>query len=59
MQKSTTFGNAALAEKMVSRFGNHKESVKVEMKYAADVQSFVSKVKTAHRDAANSKLVFG
>lgn len=59
MQKSATFGNAALAEKMVSRFGEAKESVKVEMKYAADVQSFVTKVATAHREAAKSKLVFG
>lgn len=59
MEKQVTFGNADLARKMVTRFGADSESVKVEMRYAKEVQKFIRKVDAAHRKAAKSKLVFG
>ena len=59
MEKQMTFGNAELAKKMVSRFGEVQESVKTEIRYAADVESFIRKIEDARREAAKSTLVFG
>jgi hypothetical protein len=59
MEKQSTFGNADLAKKMASQFGTSQESVKVDMRYAKEVQAFILKVEDAHNNAAKSKLVFG
>jgi hypothetical protein len=59
MEKQSTFGNADLAKKMASQFGTSQESVKVDMRYAKEVQTFIRKVEDAHNKAAESKLVFG
>lgn len=59
MGKQATFGNAVLANKMVALFGEVQESVKAEMTYSSDVEAFIRKVRGAHQEAANSKLVFG
>ena len=59
MEKQATFGNADLAKKMASRFGMSSESVKVEMRYTKEVQTFIRKVEEAHQKASKSKLVFG
>jgi hypothetical protein len=58
MEKPATFGNAELAKIMVNRFGEVQKSVKAEMTYAADVESFLKKVQEAHKQAATSELVF-
>ena len=58
MVKQATYGNADLAKKMVSRFGNDQKAVKVEMRYAKEVEEFIRKVEKAHQRAATSKLVF-
>lgn len=59
MEKQTTFGNAELAKKIASQFGERCESVKVEMKYAKEVQHFIREIEEAHNKAAKSELVFG
>jgi hypothetical protein len=59
MEKQSTFGNADLARKMADKFGTSQESVKVDMRYAKEVQAFIRKVEDAHKKAAKSKLVFG
>ena len=59
MEKTSAFDHAALAKKMVSKFGTSQESVKVDMRYSKEVQTFVCKVEDAHKKAAESKLVFG
>jgi hypothetical protein len=59
MKKQSTFGNTDLARKMASQFGKSSESIKVEMRYAKEVQTFIRKVEEAHKKAAKSKLVFG
>lgn len=59
MEKQATFGNTDLARKMASRFGTSSETVKVDMRYAKEVQSFIRKVEEAHQKAAESTLVFG
>lgn len=59
MEKQATFGNTDLARKMASQFGTSSESVKVDMRYAKEVQTFIRKVEEAHQKAANSTLVFG
>ncbi len=59
MEKPSTFGNADLARKMASKFGTGQKSVKVDMRYAKEVQTFIRKVEDAHKKAAESKLVFG
>lgn len=58
MEKPATFGNAALAKKVASRFGS-RESVQVEMRYTKEVQQFIRKVEEAHTKAEKSTLVFG
>jgi hypothetical protein len=59
MEKQSTFGNADLARKMATQFGTNRESVKVDMRYAKEVQTFIRKVEEAHQKAAKSTLVFG
>jgi hypothetical protein len=59
MEKPATFGNVELVQIMLSRFGEVQKPVKAEMSYAAEVESFLSKVDEAHRLAATSTLVFG
>lgn len=59
MKKPATFGNAELAKKMASKFGTSSESVKVDLRYAKEVQTFIRKVEEAHQKAADSTLVFG
>ena len=59
MEKQSTFGNADLARKMAAQFGTSQETVKVEMRYAKEDETFIRKVEEAHQKAANSKLVFG
>jgi len=59
MEKQATFGNAELARKMASQFGTNLETVKVDMRYAKEVQTFIRKVEEAHQKAAESTLVFG
>lgn len=59
MEKHATFGNADLAKKMASQFGTSRQSVKVDMRYAKEVQRFIRKVEEAHQKAAKSTLVFG
>lgn len=59
MEKQATFGNAELARKMATRFGTSTETVKVDMRYAKEVQTFIRKVEEAHKKAAESTLVFG
>jgi hypothetical protein len=59
MEKQATFGNAELARKMATRFGTSTEAVKVDMRYAKEVQTFIRKVEEAHQKAAESTLVFG
>ena len=58
MDNRSTFGNAALAQKMASRFGAEPRTVQVRMRYAREVRKFIDKVEDAHRKAGNSKLVF-
>lgn len=59
MEKHTTFGNTDLAKKIASQFGKSHETVKVEMRYTKEVQTFLRKIDEAHEKAANSKLIFG
>lgn len=58
MKKQATFGNADLAKKIASKFGTKQDVVKVEMRYAKEVQTFLRKVEKAHNKAADSKLLF-
>jgi hypothetical protein len=44
---------------MATQFGTNRESVKVDMRYAKEVQTFIRKVEEAHQKAAKSTLVFG
>ena len=59
MKKQGTFGNADLAKKIASQFGTTQETVKAEMRYTKEVQTFIRKVNEAHKKAAESKLKFG
>ncbi len=59
MEKQATFGNADLARKMATQFGTSRETVKVDMRYAKEVQTFIRKVEDAHKKAAESTLTFG
>lgn len=59
MEKHSTFGNADLAKKMAKQFGTSHQSVKVDMRYTKEVQTFIRKVEEAHQKAAKSTLVFG
>ena len=56
MEKQTTFGNAELAKKMASKFGKKRKSVKVDMRYAKEVRTFISKIEEAHKKAAKVGL---
>ncbi|MEA2082684.1 MAG: hypothetical protein U9O82_00265 [Thermodesulfobacteriota bacterium] len=58
MKKTSTFGNAELAKKIVSQFGTSQKTVKAEMRYTKEVQTFILKVEEAHKKAAKSKLIF-
>lgn len=58
MEKQATFGNADLARKMATQFGTSHETVKVDMRYAKEVQTFIRKVEEAHKKAAESTLTF-
>ncbi len=59
MVKRSTFGNADLAQKMASKFGKSRETIKVRMRFAKEVKTFIRKVEEAHKKAAQSKLKFG
>lgn len=58
MEKQATFGNADLARKMATQFGTSQDTVKVDMRYAKEVQTFIRKVEEAHKKAAESTLTF-
>ncbi len=58
MKKPSTLGNAELAKKMASEFGTSQKSVKIDMRYSKEVQTFIRKIEDAQRKAAESKLVF-
>lgn len=58
MDSQMTFGNAELAKKMALEFGS-SEPLQVELKFDAEIRSFLRKVEEAHRLAADSELVFG
>jgi len=59
MGKQASFGKADLAKKIACKFGTSEEAVKVEMRYTKEVQKFLRKVDEAHKQAADSKLLFG
>lgn len=59
MKKQATFGNADLARTMAAQFGTSQETVKVKMRYAKEIETFIRKVEEAHQKAADSELAFG
>ncbi len=58
MKKTSTFGNAELAKKIISQFGTSQKSVKAKMRYNKEVQAFILRVEEAHKKAAKSELIF-
>lgn len=57
-KEQSTFGNAALADKMASQFGT-KKNIEIQMRYAKQARTFIRKVEKAHKAAACSETVFG
>jgi len=59
MNKQKTFGNPALTQKLVAKFGANKETVKTKMRYSKEVRNFVDKIESANKKTSKSELVFG
>lgn len=58
MPKAKVFGSPDLAKAMKKAFGSKTKAFTLEIKYQREVGDFVRKIEDAHRQAAESKLVF-
>ncbi len=58
MARDRTFTSPAIAEEMQRAYGKSVKSVKIELKHEKEVADYVRKIEQAHRETAQSKLVF-
>lgn len=56
--KEAVFSSPAIAKQMQKKYGSSAKVVKINIKHADAVRTYVKKIDEAHKKAAGSKLFF-
>ena len=59
MSTQTRFASPKIAKEMTKVFGSEVKTVSIKMQHKKVVGDFVRKIEKAHKNVANSTIVFG